>query len=88
MKDPRTGKETIKPSSKDLYLRSGFKPGHIYEFIYPAKNPLVLGLGFAVVRDLISFLRYEMKDATGNRIRWPQANKRLASTGRDSITYL
>ena len=64
-KDPRTGKETIKPSAKDLYLRSSFKPGHIYEFIYPAKNPLVLGLGFAVVRDLISFLRYEMKDPRG-----------------------
>jgi Alpha/beta hydrolase domain len=65
MKDPQTGKETIKPSSKDLCLRSGFKPGHIYEFIYPAKNPLVLGLGFAVVRDLVSFLRYELKDAPG-----------------------
>ena len=65
VKDSRTGRETIKPSSKDLYLRSGFKPGHIYEFIYSAKNPLVLGLGFAVVRDLVSFLRYEMKDARG-----------------------
>ena len=63
--DSRTGKQAIKPSSKKLYVRSGFKPGHIYEFIYPAKNPLVLGLGFAVVRDLVSFLRYEMKDARG-----------------------
>ena len=57
------GRETIRRSAQDLYLRAGFKPGHIYEFIYPAKNPLVLGLGFAVVRDLVSFLRYEMKDA-------------------------
>jgi hypothetical protein len=65
VKDPRTGKETVKPSAKDLYLRSGFKPGHIYEFIYPAKNPLVLGLGFAVVRDLVSFLRFELKDRAG-----------------------
>ncbi|HEX9272417.1 MAG TPA: alpha/beta hydrolase domain-containing protein [Candidatus Binatia bacterium] len=64
-KDSRTGKETIKPSSVDLYLSSGFKPGHIYEFIYPAKNPLVLGLGFAVVRDWVSFLRYDLKDSTG-----------------------
>jgi hypothetical protein len=56
--------EVIKPSGTDLYLRNGFKPGHIYEFIYPAKNPLVLGLGFAVVRDLVSFLRYEAKDKT------------------------
>jgi Alpha/beta hydrolase domain len=63
--DPQTGKKTITPSTEDLYLRSGFKPGHIYEFIYLAKNPLVLGLGFAVVRDLVSFLRYETKDAAG-----------------------
>jgi len=62
---PQSGKETVKPSFKDLYLRNGFKPGHIYEFIYPAKNPLVLGLGFAVARDLISFLRYETRDAAG-----------------------
>ena len=64
-KNSKTGRVRITPSDKDFYLRHGFKPGHIYEFIYPAKNPLVLGLGFAVVRDLISFLRYEMKDATG-----------------------
>ena len=78
-KDPRTAKETIKPSTKDLYLRSGFKPGHIYEFIYPAKNPLVLGLGFAVVRDLISFLRYQSRDAAGkpNPLA-PTSLKRLA----------
>jgi Alpha/beta hydrolase domain len=64
-KDSPTGKKTIKPSNKELCLPSGFKPAHIYEFIYPAKDPLVLGLGFAVVRDLISFLRYEMKDTRG-----------------------
>jgi hypothetical protein len=65
IKDERSGNEVIKASSKDLYLRAGFKPGHIYEFIYPAKNPLVLGLGFAVVRDLVSFLRFEVKDRAG-----------------------
>jgi hypothetical protein len=65
VKDQRNGKAVIKPSSRDLYLHSGFKPGHIYEFIYPAKNPLVLGLGFAVVRDLVSFLRFELKDSAG-----------------------
>jgi Alpha/beta hydrolase domain len=64
-RDGRKGKETFRRSAQHLYLRSGFKPGHIYEFIYPAKNPLVLSLGFAVVRDLVSFLRYEMKDTKG-----------------------
>jgi Alpha/beta hydrolase domain len=63
--DGQSNEKTLRRSAQDLYLRSGFKPGHIYEFIYPAKNPLVLGLGFAVVRDLISFLRYQMKDAKG-----------------------
>jgi hypothetical protein len=64
-KEKRSGREALRRSPEHLYLRSGFKPGHIYEFIYPAKNPLVLGLGFAVVRDLVSFLRYEIKDARG-----------------------
>jgi len=65
VKDPRTRKEKVKPSDKDLYLRAGFKPGHIYEFIYPAKNPLVLGLGFAVTRDFVSFLRHRTQDSFG-----------------------
>jgi Alpha/beta hydrolase domain len=62
-----TGKNLIRPSTTDLYLCSGFKPNHIYEFIYPAKNPLVLGLGFAAVRDTVSFLRYETKEKAGNQ---------------------
>lgn len=65
-KDKQTGKLDVKPSTRDLCVLSGYKPGYIYEFIYPAKNPLVLGLGFAVVRDLVSYLRYATKDASGN----------------------
>ncbi len=61
----RDGTDTIRRSNEHLYLRSGFEPGHIYEFIYLAKNPLVLGLGFAIVRDFVSFLRYEAKDRAG-----------------------
>ena len=57
-----SGKLEITPSTKELCLLAGYKPGYIYEFIYSAKNPLVLGLGFAAVRDLISFLRYETQD--------------------------
>jgi len=71
-KEPGSTKEKLTPGSRHLYLRSGFKPGAIYEFVYTAKNPLVLGLGFAVVRDLISFLRYETKDAAGHSNPLPQ----------------
>lgn len=34
--------------------------------MYPAKNPTVMGLAYAVTRDVASFLRYETKDAAGN----------------------
>ncbi|MGE5820319.1 MAG: alpha/beta hydrolase domain-containing protein, partial [Deltaproteobacteria bacterium] len=76
-KDKKSGKESIRRSSKDLYLSSGLKPGHIYELVYPAKNPLVLGLGFAIVRDFVSFLRYQPKDPAG-RSNPLAANKQTA----------
>jgi hypothetical protein len=72
--------DKIPTSSKHLYLRSGFKPGHIYEFIYPAKNPLVLGLGFAIVRDFISFLRYQRKDSAGR-------SNPLVTNGHAAVRY-
>lgn len=39
--------------------------GAIFEFIYPAKDPIVAGIGFAATRDLMSFLRFYRTDATG-----------------------
>jgi hypothetical protein len=36
-----------------------FDPNLLYEMVYTAKHPLVLGVGFAAFRDLASFLRYE-----------------------------
>ena len=38
------------------------QPGTIYEIHYPAKNPKVLGVGFAATRDLIAFLRHDQSD--------------------------
>ena len=45
---------------------AGFDGGAIYEFIYQAQDPIVLGIGFAAMRDAVSFLRYETADAAGN----------------------
>ena len=36
----------------------GFDAGAIYEFIYSARDPVVTGIAFAAVRDIVSFLRY------------------------------
>lgn len=46
------------PSTTQISLKGGFDPDYIYELDYTAKNPLVLGLGFAATRDLVSFFRY------------------------------
>ena len=40
----------------------GFDRGAIYEFIYRARDPIVMGIGFGAIRDIVSFLRYETKD--------------------------
>ena len=48
------------PNPNWICLKSGpFNPSLLYEMVYTAKNPLVLGVGFAAFRDLGSFLRYE-----------------------------
>ncbi len=53
------------PSPTQLCRRGGFDTNHIYEFTYTARDPLVLGLGFAATRDLVAFLRHETADANG-----------------------
>jgi hypothetical protein len=48
------------PNPNWVCLKNGtFQPNLLYEMVYTAKNPLVLGVGFAAFRDLGSFLRYE-----------------------------
>ena len=48
-----------------ICLKAGFQPGRLYELIYRAKDPTVLGLGFAALRDVGAFLKFEDKDTTG-----------------------
>jgi Alpha/beta hydrolase domain len=46
---------------------AGFEPGRIYEVVYKAKDPAVVGLGPAAVRDYISYMKQqgEAKRAIG-----------------------
>jgi hypothetical protein len=39
-------------------LDGGFEPGRIYDVVYRAKDPRVIGTDFSGTRDLISFLKY------------------------------
>jgi hypothetical protein len=51
------------PTKVSILRPEGFDAGAIYELIYTAKDPKVMGLGFAATRDIVSFLRYEKLDA-------------------------
>jgi hypothetical protein len=62
----KDGEIVVTPSENDLYIKGGFKPGWIYEFIYETEGSKVMGLGFLGIRDLISMLRHEERDAADN----------------------
>jgi hypothetical protein len=53
------------PDPKQICLPSGFQPGKLYELVYRARDPLVMGLGFAVTRDLATYLKTAEKDDAG-----------------------
>ena len=46
-----------KTDDRKICFPAGFQPGHQYELLYRAKDPLVLGIGMAVARDLGTFLK-------------------------------
>jgi hypothetical protein len=50
------------PDATRLCLRGGFDPALLYELVYVAKDPFVLGVGEAAMRDVTSFFRYSAKD--------------------------
>jgi Alpha/beta hydrolase domain len=52
------------PSTTWICLNGGFDPNRLYEIVFTAANPLVLGVGYAATRDLVSFLHYG-NDAPG-----------------------
>ncbi len=37
----------------------GFEPGKIYELVYRARDPVVVGIGLAAVRDVMSYAKYD-----------------------------
>lgn len=58
-------------------LEGGFEPGRIYELVYRAKDPRVVGLGLGAIRDAISFFRYASHDERGT----PNPMARRATDG-------
>jgi Alpha/beta hydrolase domain len=46
-------------------LKGGFDPSYLYELLYVAKDPKVMGAGLAALRDTIGFFRKASADASG-----------------------
>jgi hypothetical protein len=49
----------VHPSDRFVRLDTGFQPGQLYELVYVAKDPVVVGLGLAAVRDFVSYAKYD-----------------------------
>ncbi len=56
-----------RPLPTHVCLDGGFDPALIYELTYTARDPLVLGIGFAATRDLVSFFRHDAVDGAGTQ---------------------
>jgi hypothetical protein len=70
-----------------------FERGLIYQFVYPATDSKVTGIGFAAVRDFVSFLRHASADNAGAQnplaetIKWSIATG-LSQSGRFHRPFL
>jgi hypothetical protein len=65
----------IAPDRIEITRPAGFDAGAIYELTYTARDPLVLGMGFAAFRDVTAFLRHDGSAANP-----------LAANGRSAVT--
>ncbi|WP_144312294.1 alpha/beta hydrolase domain-containing protein [Terriglobus saanensis] len=54
-----------KADATKICLKNGADASLLYELRYTAKDPQVLGVGFAAMRDVNTFFRYEKQDSEG-----------------------
>lgn len=53
------------PDPSHICLKDKFHADRLYELVYIAKDPLVLGVGLAATRDIVSFFHHAKADASG-----------------------
>jgi len=64
------------PSGTEICLKDGYDPNLLYQVRFVAKDPYVLGVGFAAFRDVGTFFKHEQQDDSGQpnplmgKIRW------------------
>ncbi len=47
------------PDRTHIYMESGFEAGKIYELVYRARDPRLVGLGLAAIRDMIAYAKHD-----------------------------
>ncbi len=53
------------PDPTKICLKNGFNSNLLYEMVFTAKDPLVLGVGYAATRDIITFFHHAKADGAG-----------------------
>jgi alpha/beta hydrolase family protein len=53
------------PDPSQVCLKNGFDPNLLYQVVFTAKDPPVLGIGFAAFRDVGAFFKYAKADDAG-----------------------
>lgn len=81
------------PSAAQVCLKGGFDTDHVYQLIYTARDPRVLGIGLAATRDLVAFLHHNERDDAGHAnpvagtVRWTLAHG-TSQSGRYLRSFL
>ncbi|MEH2486156.1 alpha/beta hydrolase domain-containing protein [Bradyrhizobium sp. AZCC 2230] len=60
---PGLAAKLVDPSTVEITRPDGFDAGALYEITYTARDPVPLGMGYAAVRDVVSFLRHDETQA-------------------------
>jgi hypothetical protein len=69
------------PDPGKICVKNGFDPALLYQVVFNAKDPLVLGIGFAATRDLVSFFRHDAQDSAGAPNPLPNAIRFVVAQG-------
>ena len=60
---PKLMARLVDPTTIEIARPDGFDAGALYEVTYTARDPALLGMAFAAVRDVASFLRFDRTSA-------------------------
>jgi len=81
------------PDSTQICVKNGFDPKLLYQVVFTARDPYVLGIGFAAFRDVATFFRTQTQDAAGTRnplagaVRWT-ASRGVSQSGNFLRAFL